>query len=206
MNRSTKEKMIAGAADLIRRRGVNATTMREVVRHTSTPRGSIRHHFPGGKQQLIEEALRYASREVADPLARLMDERGAVGGLKAFGASWRQILVSSQFQAGCPVLAVAVEPYVGDTKDATSECDGAEQAEHLLTLASDAFVTWQDVVSRALRREGVPPTRARRLAALAIASIEGALATCRAAKNAQGLDAVLTELEYVFEEAVANPN
>jgi len=56
MTSDTRAKMVAGAADLMSRRGVNATSMREVVRHTGTPRGSIGHHFPGGKQQLIEIA------------------------------------------------------------------------------------------------------------------------------------------------------
>ena len=39
MTSDTRAKMVAGAADLMSRRGVNATSMREVVRHTGTPRG-----------------------------------------------------------------------------------------------------------------------------------------------------------------------
>ena len=55
---TTRDKMIAGAADLMSRLGVNATSMRDVVRHTATPRGSIGHHFPDGKRQLIAFKLR----------------------------------------------------------------------------------------------------------------------------------------------------
>src|SRR4051812_16129292 len=40
---STKEKMVAGAADLISRRGIHATSLRDVVQHTGTPRGSLAH-------------------------------------------------------------------------------------------------------------------------------------------------------------------
>lgn len=39
MTSDTRAKMVAGAADLVSRRGVNATSLREVVRHTGTPRG-----------------------------------------------------------------------------------------------------------------------------------------------------------------------
>src|SRR3954471_22309306 len=92
MTSDTKAKMVAGAADLMSRRGVNATSMREVVRHTGTPRGSISHHFPGGKQQLLEEAIVFAGMQVSGPLRHLTAERGAIAGLRAFIALWRQTL------------------------------------------------------------------------------------------------------------------
>lgn len=119
MSSTTRDKMIAGAADLLSRRGVHATSLRTVVQHTGTPRGSLGHHFPGGKQQLLEEAVRHAAESVAVPLETLMKERGAVEGLQAFVGWWRRILESSGFEAGCPVLAVAVEP-MADEEDAAS--------------------------------------------------------------------------------------
>ena len=54
----------------------------------------------------------------------------------------------------------------------------------------------------ALRREGVAPARARRLAALVIASTEGTVAMCRAARSAQPLDDVGQELELVLSSAL----
>src|SRR6266700_3947584 len=92
MSSNTRAKMVAGAADLMSRRGVNATSMRDVVRHTGTPRGSISHHFPGGKQQLIEDAIVFAGARVSKPLERLTHERGAIAGLRALIALWRQVL------------------------------------------------------------------------------------------------------------------
>ncbi len=92
MNSDTRAKMVAGAADLLSRRGVNATSVREVVRHSGTPRGSIGHHFPRGKQQLIEDAIAFAGAEVSAPLEHLMRERGAIAGLRAFIALWRRTL------------------------------------------------------------------------------------------------------------------
>src|SRR5918999_6196229 len=121
MTSDTRAKMVAGAADLMSRRGLNATSMREVVRHTGTPRGSIGHHFPRGKQQLIEDALVFAGKQVSGPLEHLTQSRGAIAGLRTFIALWCQTLEKSKFQAGCPVLAVAVEQYVNDA----IEKDGA---------------------------------------------------------------------------------
>src|SRR5262245_39503478 len=202
MTSDTRAKMVAGAADLMSRRGVNATSLREVVRHTGTPRGSIGHHFPGGKQQLIEHALVFAGRQVSGPLEHLTQKHGAIAGLRAFIALWRQTLERTKFQAGCPVLAVAVEQYVNDATEKEGVPDEAAQ-QHLLDLANGVFSDWQRIMFAALRREGVAPARARRLAALVIASTEGTVAMCRAARNAQPLEDVRQELELVLSAAIA---
>ena len=158
MSSDTRAKMVAGAADLMSRRGVNATSMREVVRHTGTPRGSIGHHFPRGKQQLIEDALVFAGKQVSGPLEHLTQSRGAVAGLRAFIALWRQTLERTKYQAGCPVLAVSVEQYVNDAMEKDGEPDEAAQ-QHLLDLANGVFADWQRIMFAALRREGVTAAR-----------------------------------------------
>jgi AcrR family transcriptional regulator len=201
MTSDTRAKMVAGAADLMSRRGVNATSMREVVRHTGTPRGSIGHHFPRGKQQLIEDALVFAGKQVSGPLQHLTETRGAIVGLRTFIALWRQTLERTKFQAGCPVLAVAVEQYVNDATEKDGEPDEVAQ-QHLLDHANGVFADWQRIMFTALRREGVAPARARRLAALVIASTEGTVAMCRAARSAQPLDDVRQELELVLSSAI----
>ena len=194
--------MVAGAADLMSRRGLNGTSMRDVVRYTGTPRGSIGHHFPRGKQQLIEDAIVFAGRQVSGPLEHLTRDRGAIAGLREFIALWRKTLERSKFQAGCPVLAVAVEQFVNDATERDGRPDAAAQGR-LLDLADGVFADWQRIMVSALRREGVPSARARRLAALVIASTEGTVAMCRAARSAQPLEDVRQELELVLSAAIA---
>ncbi|MGY4299808.1 AcrR family transcriptional regulator [Bradyrhizobium sp. i1.4.4] len=202
MTSDTKAKMVAGAADLMSRRGLNATSMREVVRHTGTPRGSISHHFPRGKQQLIEDAIVFAGAQVSGPLKHLTRKRGAIGGLRVFIALWRQTLEKTEFEAGCPVLAVAVEQYVNDAMDKDGMPDEAVQ-RHLLELADGVFADWRRIMTEALKHEGVAAGRARRLATLVVASVEGTVAMCRAARSAQPLEDVRQELEAVLTEALA---
>jgi len=202
MTSETRAKMVAGAADLMSRRGVNGTSMRDVVRHTGTPRGSIGHHFPRGKQQLIEDAIVFAGKQVSGPLEHLTQDRGAIAGLREFIALWRKTLERSKFQAGCPVLAVAVEQFVNDATERDGKPDEAAQ-RRLLDLADGVFADWQRIMVSALRREGVPSPRARRLAALVIASTEGTVAMCRGACSAQPLEDVRQELELVLSTAIA---
>ena len=202
---NTRVKMIAGAAELIRRRGVNATTLREVVRYTGTPRGSIGHHFPGGKLELVREAVAQAHQEVSEPLVYLLKTHGVVAGLQAFKDLWRQILEDSAYEAGCAVLSVSMEPFVPEKAELTADALGgtsAEAASELLDAAAAAFSDWERIIASALRKEGVPASRARRLATLFIAAIEGTVGMCRAARSSAPLDEAWHELEALLRTAV----
>src|SRR5271168_1812621 len=56
-DRGTRDRMVAGAARLLAERGLQATSFSEVLELTSSPRGSVYHHFPEGKEQLVKAAL-----------------------------------------------------------------------------------------------------------------------------------------------------
>lgn len=112
----SRERIVAGAADMISRRGLNATSIRELAKHAKAPLGSTYHYFPEGKGQLATEAVQYAGEVVARILRKELDA-GPLAGLQAFLALWRGIVVESGFRAGCPVLAVSVEePPAGEVR------------------------------------------------------------------------------------------
>ncbi|MCD9880772.1 TetR/AcrR family transcriptional regulator [Streptomyces guryensis] len=181
----SRERIVAGAADLISRRGLNATSIRELAKHAKAPLGSTYHYFPEGKGQLATEAVRYAGGAVARILRRELDA-GPVAGLRAFLSLWRGIVIESDFRAGCPVLAVSVEePPAGEMPPA-------------LTAAAEAFEDWEQLLAEALRKHGVDGDQARGLAALIVASVEGAIAMCRAKRSMQPLDRVARQLETLI--------
>ncbi len=201
MPQSTREKMISGAADLISRHGVNGTSLRNVVDHTGTPRGSLGHHFPGGKIEMLEEAIAYASRSVAVPLQAAVFDKGVVKGLSAFIDWWRNLLVESNFDIGCVVLAVAVEPLISSE---TLASDSLDQPKRLRAMAHEAFSEWESILAKALRLEGVGPAKSRRLSVLIVAAVEGTVAMCRAARSTRPLDDVKQELETLLQFHVAD--
>ena len=53
----TRDRMVASAAALLRRHGVRGTSFGRVLEHSGAPRGSISHHFPGGKREMIGAAV-----------------------------------------------------------------------------------------------------------------------------------------------------
>ena len=186
----SRERIVAGAADLISRRGLNAASIRNLAKHAKAPLGSTYHYFPEGKGQLATEAVRYADTAIVRILGKAL-EKGPVAGLRAFLTLWRGIVVDSEFRAGCPVLAVSVEE------------PPADEIPPALTAAAEAFDGWERLLADALRDHGVDPERASGLAALVVASVEGAIAMCRAKRGIQPLDRVAEQLEALIAGAVA---
>ena len=178
-----RTKMVAGAAQLIGERGVGATSVRELAKFTGAPLGSTYHYFPGGKDQLVEEAVGWVSGRVEKLLARAADE-GALAVLDAFIANWREFLAKSDYEASCPILAVATE----DTATAGP--------------ATSVFKRWQSVLVTVLTRDGVPAERAERLAWLIVGSLEGAVVMARSQRSPVPLEAVAEEIRGLIRDAI----
>ncbi|MDX6440447.1 MAG: hypothetical protein QOE43_176, partial [Gaiellaceae bacterium] len=52
-----RARMVRSAAILMRERGIHGVGLREIVTHSGGPRGSLGRYFPGGKTQLMIEAI-----------------------------------------------------------------------------------------------------------------------------------------------------
>src|SRR5918911_1682965 len=65
---SPRDSTVRSAALLFRERGVAGTGLRDVVEHAGAPRGSLQHYFPGGKRELLAEAMAWMAERAARPL------------------------------------------------------------------------------------------------------------------------------------------
>lgn len=176
------QRVIAAAADMLARVGLNATSIREVTKAADAPLGSTYHHFPGGKQELLARATTAAGDKVDALLAGLLQD-GAASGLQQFLQQWRARLLRTHFAAGCPVLAAAVEEPVDAV---TSQARSA---------AATVFAQWERRLGDALIASGHAPAQAAAQATLIIASVEGAVAMCRAMQDIGPFDRVAAQLQ-----------
>jgi AcrR family transcriptional regulator len=179
--------MIRSAALLFRRQGIEGTSFSDVLDHSGAPRGSIYHHFPGGKAELAEEATRYAGDFIAAGLVAALEDDDPVAAIRLFASSWLDILRQADFADGCPVAAAAVE---GDKSPGARDAAGA------------AFGRWEELIAGALERRGVPAERARSLAVLVIGAIEGAIVVSRAQRSTEPLERVAAEVEQLLVEHI----
>ena len=179
-----RDRMIASAAMLIRERGARPTAIGDILAHSGAPRGSAYHYFPGGRNELLCEAVDYAADYVA---ATIADSPTAVHMLDTAVRFYREGLLSTDYRAGCPVMAVAVEAGDRDT--------GADVVAH----AAEAFDRWRELIAGRLVDDGVPRRSATDLAALVVSALEGALVLARASRDTAPLDAVARQLRRMLK-------
>lgn len=189
-DRGARERMVFSAAQLIRRDGVAATGLRDVVEHADAPRGSLQHYFPDGKEQLVNEAVTWSGHYAARRVQRYLDGTAdpTPGGLfAAMTRQWIDQLPADGFTGGCPVAA------------ATVDCAASTDATRASVAA--AFDTWRAPIVRGLVGMGVPRRRAASLATLMVSALEGALLIARAEQDVSALRAVARELGPVLDAA-----
>ncbi|HXN04406.1 MAG TPA: TetR/AcrR family transcriptional regulator [Candidatus Acidoferrum sp.] len=179
MASDSRASMVRSAASLIRSRGVNATSLSDVLTDSGAPRGSIYHHFPNGKAQLTRDAITWTSERVLAHL-RAGNPQSPSDVLERFIAMWRQVVVTSGATAGCVVAGVAIDTGPDETR--------------VMEVVRATFRSWANALAAQLEAVGVPAQRAMPIALATLAGMEGALILCRAEGNVKPLDAVAKEL------------
>jgi AcrR family transcriptional regulator len=172
-----RTRMIEGAIVLLAQRGLQGTSFSEVLELTGAPRGSVYHHFPGGKDQLITEAITLAT----DRALAMLDQkagRPAVEVAEFFLDGWRTLLTKSELRAGCSLLAVTVAT------------DSTELREH----AAKSFQRWRSGLAALLAQGGLSPADAERYAAALLAASEGAVVMTRAEQDMRPFELVTSVL------------
>jgi AcrR family transcriptional regulator len=187
---SPRERMVYAAAQSVRERGVSGTALRDVVERAAAPRGSLQHYFPGGKDQLITEALAWSSDYAAGTVQRYVESTAnptPSGLLAAMTRGWRAEFSARGFQRGCPLLAAAA--------------DAAADDPALRAAIEAGFEGWLTPVRSALRDMGVPAARARSLATVLISALEGAIVLARTKHDDTPLRDLVRELGPVLDAA-----
>ncbi len=184
MASDVRDRMVQGAAILLAKHGVQATSFSAVLAYTDAPRGSVYHHFPGGKDELIAAAVEAAGANAVAVLDTL-DGEAPTTVIDGFMAMWRSVLTRSALTAGCSVLAVTVS---------------AESEDHV-DAAGRVFRSWRARLAELLERGGLSSGAASDLAVTAVAAAEGAVVMARAERDMTAFEAAHRQLRRAAEVA-----
>lgn len=180
-----RDEIIAATCQLIELQGYHATGLNQILAECGAPKGSLYYYFPEGKDGLVEEAIVYTKEVIVERLQAGMDAYDdPVEAIPTFLRNLAQYVQASGFQAGGPITAVALE--------------AASTNERLNAACNETYQAWQAVVEQKLLTSEYEPIRAKRLAAVVIALIEGAIILSRSERNVGPLLDAATELEQLL--------
>lgn len=186
----TKTLMIRAAADLLQRRGFHGTGVAEILAQSGAPRGSLYHHFPGGKRQVTVEAINYASQLFARDIDSATREAATVRDCcEALSTLCKRDLLATDYEAGCPLAAVALDA-------PSTEAD-------IMTACNQGFILWSAKAAIAFERLGLERQQAVSAADLFVRLLLGSTMAARVARNTDAIDAGIAQLASTMNATFA---
>ena len=177
-----RERLTAATATLMQRQGVAGTGIAEILSTSGVTRRSIYLNFPGGKAELVAAATRAAGDELSTTLRDCIEQRDPIA---AFTRVWSEILISTDFEGGCPIVAAAF-----------SRAEAPEAA----STAADVFDEWTQLLADRLRQDGINRAAAQSLSTTVVAALEGAVILSRAARSTKPLTQVTRHLNELISQ------
>lgn len=177
----TRDQILHTTASLLEKQGCHATGLNEIIRESSTPKGSLYYYFPDGKEQLVSEAVLQAGRAVAERIRTyLAGETPPSQAIHDFILRIADNMEASGFAAGSPLSAVAME-----TATTSPRINAACQA---------AFDTMIAAFEDKLLASGLEAQHASDLAHFITATIEGGVMLSRTMHSTEPLRVVARQL------------
>jgi TetR/AcrR family transcriptional repressor of lmrAB and yxaGH operons len=185
-----RDAIVTAAVELFRRRGYSGTGLSDIVELSGAPKGSLYHYFPNGKLSIAEAAVRAAAKRSAgtiDEMARKHKRPGRM--IRAYAELLAGWMRASGFRDGSPIATVLLE---------TAPDDAA-----ITAAGREAYAERSSVLSRRLIEKGVPAARAKRLAGLVTAAMEGSLIQARVDESEAPIIDAAMELEKLLDAVAA---
>jgi TetR/AcrR family transcriptional repressor of lmrAB and yxaGH operons len=167
-----RQTVVWAAAKLFRRQGYSGTGLRDILAASGAPRGSLYHHFPGGKEEIGAAAVTAAGSLVTETFQELANlSNSPANFLRRYTDLLVRWLEASKFRDGCPITTTLLETTPGSAA---------------ITAAGRAVVDdWSGVMEMLLARHGWPAERIAPTATAIIAGLEGALMLARVRGSSQ---------------------
>ncbi len=160
LHQAVPEEVLDGLLQVFSARGFDGASLMDLATACNRSKASLYHHFPGGKQQMIEHLVARC-REALDQqaFARLHDVKGKKAARKAldqFVQGFANYLKQHQGNCLLATLALTQPGLLGDQQ-------------------KPQLAQWQASLSRACQQLGYKPKRAHRLAQASLARLYGSL-------------------------------
>ena len=180
---NTRERLISTTSKLIRKKGYFGTGINEILKSIEVPKGSLYHHFPKGKDELIQAAILYGGEAMMLKYGEALRGKEAFEGLSAMVDVMIDDLKDSDFEDACPIAAVAM---------ASGAID-----ETIRKVCDRVFTGWQNNLAGYLERRGIENTTEKSQQIYAM--FEGAYVLSKAHRDIKYLELQKKFIKSVLE-------
>jgi TetR/AcrR family transcriptional repressor of lmrAB and yxaGH operons len=177
-----RDRLTSATATLMQRHGVAGTGIAEILSTSGVTRRSIYLNFPGGKAELVAAATRSAGDEMTTMLRGCIEQPDLIG---AFTRMWSDVLISTDFEGGCPIVAAA---------------SGRDEAPEAASTAAEVFAEWAQLLADRLTTDGINRAAAQSLSTTIVAAVEGAVMLSRAARSTKPLEQAAHHLNELISQ------
>ncbi len=159
--RDTRARLLSAALLLFRQRGYHGVGISDILALAKAPKGSLYHHFPGGKDQMAVAVLELVTQRLLDMLEA--EPAAATAALMhSVGARLRKWMHQTAKDGGATSCAL-IASFAAEGGTAIAVAAAARLAYERLAA----------VIARRLEAEAMAPRVARETALLVIATLEG---------------------------------
>ena len=170
----TRDRLTDAVLLAVRRHGYAGTSMQDLLRDTGVSSSSMYHFFPGGKEQLVADAVRQSGLASAERITDVFDRFDPATAIERIFVAAADEMTRNDYALGCPIGVPATEA-------------PAESAP-IRDAVADVFSAWTAAYADGLRAGGVDDASAEALGRSIVASYEGAVTLARATGTTQPYD------------------
>jgi AcrR family transcriptional regulator len=168
----TRERIVDATAECFRRQGYAGTGLKQIASEADAAFGSLYHFFPGGKEELGAEVIRWSGRMYMQLFIDIaLTEPDVVAATRRFFVDAANDVEASDYADACPIATVALE--VSSTN------------EPLRQACADVFESWLTSATEYFAGAGIDRAEARRLALQMLSLLEGAFIFSRAMRTTE---------------------
>ncbi|WP_145412905.1 TetR/AcrR family transcriptional regulator [Paenibacillus xylanexedens] len=160
---NARDLIVGTAARLFFSQGYHATGLNQIIKESNTPKGSLYHYFPQGKEELALECIQSANAHILQRFEEIFAAHETTAeGIRQFIYETANEAEANGYTGFLPFsFWAAVE----------TSCI----SQQLRTASQNVFAGWQDIIARHLILDGMSNKKARETALLVISLMEGAL-------------------------------
>jgi AcrR family transcriptional regulator len=181
-----KEKLILQLLELFRRYGYEGATLSKISQFTGLGKASLYHHFPGGKEDMVNAVLEYLENWLEENILKPMRAQNNPSDREAYPKGYRLKemcdRVNELYQGGeqCCLFGVLL---LGEARDLFHE------------KIKNSLKLWVEAIAEVLVEAGIEEQIAREQAEDAIASIQGALILARGLDDLEPFQRTLRQIK-----------